>query len=121
MRIVRFLCSDGRVLLGDDENDGTATVLVDADGLFGPCEWERAAREMLRGRRALVADDDEGIRMTVSRTLEKFECECTICTDGAQAIDLQVVVPCVIRSLVGYVSLKPIDQWDNLMRCGFIV
>lgn len=87
MRILRFMSSDGRVLIGDDCSDGTATVLIDGQGIFGPRQKERAAREMLRGLRALVADDDEGVRMTIQKTLEKCECQCTTCRDGAEAID----------------------------------
>lgn len=87
MRILRFATSDGRVLLGDDRDDGTATVLIDGHGILGPRQGERAAREMLRGLRALVADDDDGILLTIRKTLEKFECRCTICRDGAEAID----------------------------------
>lgn len=87
MRIVRFLANDGRVLLGDDQHDGTATLLVDGHGIFGPAEERRAARELLSGRFALVADDDEGMRLTISKTLEKFDCQCTTCSDGAEAIE----------------------------------
>jgi 2-keto-4-pentenoate hydratase/2-oxohepta-3-ene-1,7-dioic acid hydratase in catechol pathway len=86
MRIVRLMTDDGQILLGDDRQDGTATVLIDGQGVLGPREEEKAAREMLRGRQALVADDDEGIRRVVTRTLERFDCECTTCSDGAEAI-----------------------------------
>ena len=87
MRIVRFESSDGAVLLGDECGDGTARVLIDGLGLFGPREEERLARATLRGVRALVADDDEGVRRIVAATLQKFDCACTMCRDGAEAID----------------------------------
>jgi len=87
MRIVRFQSSDGAVLIGDECGDGTARVLIDGLGLFGPREEERLARATLRGVRALVADDDEGVRRIVAATLMKFDCACTMCRDGAEAID----------------------------------
>ena len=86
MRIIRFRTSDGRVILTDDQGDGESTVVLDADGVLGPHQRELAHREILRGKHALVADDDEGIRQAVSTTLARFECECTLCCDGEEAI-----------------------------------
>ena len=89
-------------MIGADHGDGSATVLLDTEGLLGAKQAERASREVLRGKRALVADDDEGIRQTVGRSLEKCECVCTICHDGAEAIaaikenDLDLVVSDIV-------------------------
>jgi 2-keto-4-pentenoate hydratase/2-oxohepta-3-ene-1,7-dioic acid hydratase in catechol pathway len=102
MRIIRFAADDGRVLLGEDHLDGTATVLLDADGILGPTQREQAYREIIRGKRALVADDDEGIRQAICATLGKLECECTICKDGAEAMaaiderELDVIVSDIV-------------------------
>ena len=84
MRIVRFVAEDGRTLVGDDRGDGTATVLVDPAGLLGV--GIGGASEMLRGKRAVVADDDENMRLTLSTVLGRFECECAVCKDGAEAL-----------------------------------
>ena len=102
MRIVRFVATDGREVLGNDHGDGTATELIDSEGVLGPAQKDRAAREVLRGRQVLVADDDEGIRRAVQQILEKFECRCTMCVDGAEAIaaiqhdDLDLVVSDIV-------------------------
>ena len=102
MRIIRFLASDGRLLLGEDHLDGAATVLLDADGILGPKQEDLARRAILRGKRALVADDDEGIRQTIGATLGRFDCDFTICKDGAEAIraiaerDLDVIVSDIV-------------------------
>jgi 2-keto-4-pentenoate hydratase/2-oxohepta-3-ene-1,7-dioic acid hydratase in catechol pathway len=102
MRIIRFIADDGRVLLGEDHLDGTASVLYDAEGVLGLRQQELAQREVLRGKRALVADDDDGIRQAVGAVLAKFECECVPCRDGDEAIrvigerDLDVVVSDIV-------------------------
>ncbi|MCZ6836998.1 MAG: response regulator, partial [Planctomycetota bacterium] len=87
MRILRFLNHDGQVMLGEDNQDGKATVLFDGQGLFGPRQDKQAARALLSGLHAIVADDDECICQTVRSTLEKFDCRCTTCRDGAEAIE----------------------------------
>lgn len=102
MRIIRFRARDGRVFLGEDHGDGEATILLDAEGILGPGQADLVQREVLRGKRALIADDDEGIRRAVGAALERFECECTVCKDGAEAIraigekDLDVVVSDIV-------------------------
>ncbi len=102
MRIIRFRNSDKRIILTDDQGDGDGTVVLDADGILGPRQEDLAHREILRGKHALVADDDEGIRQVVSTTLARFECECTLCRDGEEAIkaiverDLDVVVSDIV-------------------------
>ncbi len=102
MRIIRFRASDGRMVLAEDHLDGAATVLLDADGILGPRQDDLARRAILRGKRALVADDDEGIRQTISATLTRLDCECTICKDGAEALraiadhELDVVVSDIV-------------------------
>ncbi len=102
MRIIRFQTSDKRIILTDDNGDGAGTVVLDADGILGPSQAELARREILRGKRALVADDDEGVRQAVSATLAHLECECTLCSDGAEALqaigerELDVVVSDIV-------------------------
>jgi len=86
MRIIRFEDSEGRVVFGDDHRNGSATVLLDADGLLGPKQDDQARRELLRGTRALIADDDEGIRQAVDAILRRFDCACTLCKDGNEAL-----------------------------------
>lgn len=84
MRIVRFVAEDGRTLVGDDRGDGAATVLADPAGLLGAATGGASA--MLRGKRAVIADDDENMRLTLSTVLGRFECECAVCKDGAEAM-----------------------------------
>ena len=102
MRIIRFRASDGRVVVAEDHLDGAATVLLDAEGILGPRQDDLARKAILRGKRALVADDDEGIRQVISATLGRLECECTICKDGAEALlaigdhELDVVVSDIV-------------------------
>jgi CheY-like chemotaxis protein len=86
MRIVRFLSDGGEARLGDYGPDGTATLLLDARGVIEPKHDRLALREMLRDRRALVADDDEGIRNSVGAVLDKLGCGCLVCCDGDEAI-----------------------------------
>jgi 2-keto-4-pentenoate hydratase/2-oxohepta-3-ene-1,7-dioic acid hydratase in catechol pathway len=85
MRIVRFRAEDDRVYLGDDRGDGTATRLLDPLGVLGPFT-RTAPHERLRGRHALVADDDEGMRTLMATTLVRAGCSCTVCADGAEAV-----------------------------------
>jgi 2-keto-4-pentenoate hydratase/2-oxohepta-3-ene-1,7-dioic acid hydratase in catechol pathway len=85
MRIIRFLDRDGRVHLGEEHGDGTATVLVDPQGVMGG-RAQSAFRERFRGRVALVADDDENMRELMATVLTRVGCQCTVCTDGAEAI-----------------------------------
>lgn len=102
MRIIRFRSSDGRVILADDNGDGAGTLILDADGILGPGQEVLAQREILRGKHALVADDDEGVRLAVSTTLARLDCECTLCRNGDEALraigerDLDVVVSDII-------------------------
>lgn len=86
MRMIRFIAADGREILGDDHGDGTATVLGDPKGvLLNDCN--RTGLESLRGKRALVADDDENVRRIVSTVLSRAGCDCLVCTDGAEAME----------------------------------
>ncbi len=102
MRISRFRTGDGGVVLADDHLDGTGTVLLDVDGILGPGQADLARREILRGKRALVVDDDEGVRQAITTTLARLDCVCTICCDGAEALlaigehDLDVVVSDIV-------------------------
>ena len=102
MRIIRIRTSDGRVILADDHLDGEGTVLLDVAGILGPDQADLARREILRGKRALVVDDDEGVRRAISTTLARFDCVCTICRDGAEALiaieerELDVVVSDIV-------------------------
>ena len=85
MHIVRFRAEDGRVYLGEDHGDGSATRLLDPLGVLGPFT-RTAPHERLRGRHALVADDDDGMRELMSTTLSRAGCACTVCADGAEAV-----------------------------------
>jgi 2-keto-4-pentenoate hydratase/2-oxohepta-3-ene-1,7-dioic acid hydratase in catechol pathway/FixJ family two-component response regulator len=87
MRIIRFLSNEGRSILGEENGDGTARVLLDAAGVLGPAQTQQATREVLRGKRAVVADDDDGILKTVEAALSRFECTCHVCHDGDEALD----------------------------------
>jgi len=87
MHIVRFRAEDGRVYLGEDHGNGSATRLLDPLGVLGPFT-RTAPHERLRGRRALVADDDEGMRELMSTTLSRAGCKCTLCADGAEAVQV---------------------------------
>ena len=42
----------------------------------------------LKGKRILIADDEENIRVTISNILKKYGCEPTACRDGYEAIHL---------------------------------
>jgi 2-keto-4-pentenoate hydratase/2-oxohepta-3-ene-1,7-dioic acid hydratase in catechol pathway len=86
MRLIRLLDEEGRILHGEQHDDGSVTRVVDPHGVLGV----RAAavrRAMFKGRRALVADDDENMRELLSRVLESVGCACTVCRDGAEAIN----------------------------------
>jgi 2-keto-4-pentenoate hydratase/2-oxohepta-3-ene-1,7-dioic acid hydratase in catechol pathway/CheY-like chemotaxis protein len=101
MRIIRFLGEDGRVHHGEAHDDGSATVLIDPQGVFGPPDREQRD-QIFRGLHALVADDDENMRRLMTTVLEKVGCACTIASDGAEAIeaieggDLDMVVSDII-------------------------
>lgn len=43
---------------------------------------------MLRGKRVLIADDEQTIRDTIGSVLAKLGCQTTVCSDGYQAISL---------------------------------
>lgn len=86
MRVIRFKSKDGDIRIGEDHADGTASLLLDAQGVLEPKDNRQALREMLRDRCALIADDDSGIRDSVGAVLDKFGCSCVTCRDGAEAI-----------------------------------
>jgi 2-keto-4-pentenoate hydratase/2-oxohepta-3-ene-1,7-dioic acid hydratase in catechol pathway len=86
MRIIRFIASDGRVVHGEEHDDGTATVIDDAQGILDAARARYVGPETLRGKRALVADDDQNVRTMVSTVLERVGCRCNVCSDGAQAM-----------------------------------
>jgi len=85
MRIIRFLGEDGRIHYGQDHGDGSATVLVDPHGVLGPAS-DDARRQLLCGKHALVADDDDNMRQLIAAVLAKLGCECTLCADGREAL-----------------------------------
>ncbi len=86
MRIIRFLDNDGRVHHGVDHADGSATRLLDPQGVLGPAS-AGDRNDMFRGKTALVADDDENMRELVSTVLSGVGCTCTVCVDGQEAIN----------------------------------
>ncbi|MDY7110213.1 MAG: fumarylacetoacetate hydrolase family protein [Planctomycetota bacterium] len=85
MRIIRFLGEDGRVHHGEAHDDGSATVLLDPQGVFGSPDREQRD-QIFQGLRALVADDDENMRRLMTAVLEKVGCACTVAADGAEAM-----------------------------------
>jgi 2-keto-4-pentenoate hydratase/2-oxohepta-3-ene-1,7-dioic acid hydratase in catechol pathway/CheY-like chemotaxis protein len=86
MRIIRFLGEDGRVHHGEAHDDGTATVLIDPQGVFGSPDRDQRD-QVLCGLHALVADDDENMRRLMTAVLEKVGCACTVASDGAEAME----------------------------------
>ncbi|MHC5113669.1 MAG: fumarylacetoacetate hydrolase family protein [Planctomycetota bacterium] len=85
MRIIRFLGSDSRVHHGEQLENGSASVLLDPQGIFGPA-GATSQRGLFAGRRVLVADDDDKMREMMAAVLQRVGCECTVCHDGAQAM-----------------------------------
>ncbi len=85
MRIIRFLGEDSRVHYGEDHGDGTATILLDPQGVLGPAPNARR-RDLLRDKLAVVADDDLNMQRLMATALEKVGCRCVVCADGAEAI-----------------------------------
>jgi len=85
MRVIRFLADDNHIYLGEPIQNETAIVLLEPD--HEP-HLEDIAQVMaqLRDRRALVADDDEIMRKLVSAVLNTVGCQCTVCADGAEAM-----------------------------------
>ena len=86
MRITRFLDDDGHLWIGEPDDSGSAAILLDAEGVLGESHARQVSRELLKGKRVLVADDDPGIRQTVGAALERFDCRCTFCADGRSAV-----------------------------------
>jgi len=86
MLITRFLDDDGHVWLGEARGDGSATILLDAEGVLGESQGKLVSKELLRGKRVVVADDDPGIRRAVGAALERYDCRCTFCADGRSAV-----------------------------------
>ncbi|MHC4993156.1 MAG: fumarylacetoacetate hydrolase family protein [Planctomycetota bacterium] len=85
MRIIRFVANDGRVLCGEDQQDGTALVVEDEGGvLVASPASDRISQ--LRGMRVLVADDDQNMRLMLSTVLDKAGCSVIGCADGAEAM-----------------------------------
>jgi 2-keto-4-pentenoate hydratase/2-oxohepta-3-ene-1,7-dioic acid hydratase in catechol pathway/CheY-like chemotaxis protein len=101
MRIIRFLGEDGRVHHGEAHDDGSATVLLDPQGVFGTPHREQR-EQVFHGLHALVVDDDENMRRMMTTVLEKVGCACTVAADGAEAMeaiergDLDMVVTDII-------------------------
>jgi CheY-like chemotaxis protein len=98
MRIIRFLGEDGRVHHGQEHADGTATVLLDPHGVLGPATATEQ-HEIFRGKHALVADDDANMREMMATVLGKVGCRCTVCSDGAEAMEaIERTAPDVVVS-----------------------
>jgi CheY-like chemotaxis protein len=85
MRVIRFLADDGSILLGEDRGDGTARVVIEPGGILTD-DATSLTLPLLRGRHALVADDDERMRELVTAVLDSVGCTCTVCADGAEAM-----------------------------------
>ncbi|NNM26794.1 MAG: response regulator [Phycisphaerales bacterium] len=85
MRIVRFVDHDDETHHGEEHPDGTATPLLDPQGVLGP-RTAAHRRDLLRGKRAVVADDDRNMRELMATTLSKVGCRCTTCVDGTEAM-----------------------------------
>ncbi|UCD75012.1 MAG: fumarylacetoacetate hydrolase family protein [Phycisphaerales bacterium] len=86
MRIIRFLDPEGRVLLGEDHREGRAAVLIEPQAILG-VDPVGATLALLRGKRVLVADDDENMRLIIATVLDSIGCDCRIAADGAEAMD----------------------------------
>ena len=86
MRIIRFVNEHDVTLIGADHGDGTATVLIDTLSTLGPDEDGTSIIDALRGRQAIVADDDPNMRELMTTVLERAACQCTVCCDGAEAM-----------------------------------
>jgi 2-keto-4-pentenoate hydratase/2-oxohepta-3-ene-1,7-dioic acid hydratase in catechol pathway len=86
MRIIRFLDEEGRERHGEPNDDGTATVILDPLGALGRTA-RAGSRDLLRNKRALVADDDENMRQFIQAVLARAGCSCTVCGDGAAALE----------------------------------
>lgn len=85
MRIIRFVDDDGRVQLGMVCGDDSAEVVVDRIGVLGRTGLTTMLPG-LRGKHAVVADDDANMRRLVEAVLDKAGCHCTVCCDGAEAM-----------------------------------
>ncbi len=86
MKIGRYRTPSGAVVLGEWSGDGSVAVLRDMDGVLTGRRG-RTPGEFLRGLRAVVADDDPLIRETIQTILTRYACDCTVCADGAEAIE----------------------------------
>ncbi|MHC5025467.1 MAG: fumarylacetoacetate hydrolase family protein [Planctomycetota bacterium] len=86
MRIIRFVTDDGSVRCGIDRGDGSANVVRDTAGVLAG-QAAPSPKAMLKGMRAIVADDDANMRQLVVAVLEKAGCACTSCTDGLEAMN----------------------------------
>ncbi len=85
MHIIRFVADDGRVLCGQEQIDGSTTIVNDTLGVLGSTRAFIRLNQ-LRGMHAVVAEDDANMRELVCTVLEKAGCECTACVDGEEAV-----------------------------------
>jgi 2-keto-4-pentenoate hydratase/2-oxohepta-3-ene-1,7-dioic acid hydratase in catechol pathway len=85
MKIIRFRDENSRVLVAAQQQSGRVMLLEDPLGVIEP--GHRALiRDRLRGRSAVVADDDENMCRMMATILRRFGCRCIVARDGAEAI-----------------------------------
>lgn len=85
MRIIRFLSDDGRILLGEDQGNGEALMLIEPRAVLD-ADPIAASLAMIEGSSALVADDDENMRKIMATVLSTMGCRCSIAEDGQEAM-----------------------------------
>ena len=86
MKIGRFVTSEGDVVVGEWDGGESVSLLCDGVGLLTG-EPTGRREDVLRGLRVVVADDDPLMRETMARVFEVFECDTTVCIDGAEAMN----------------------------------
>ncbi|MCA9296298.1 MAG: response regulator, partial [Phycisphaerales bacterium] len=86
MRIIRFVSEKDEVLIGADNGDGSATILIDTLSTLGPDDDGTSIINALRGKHAIVADDDDNMRELMTTVLDRAACTATVCRDGAEAM-----------------------------------
>jgi len=86
MRVIRFVSEHDEILIGADHGDGSATILIDTLGILGHDDDGTGIIDALRGKHAIVADDDENMRELMATVLDRAACTTTVCRDGREAM-----------------------------------